>query len=183
MISRNIITDPESQVDITLYAIWTENSYTINFDGNNATGGKSLSSIHATFTQKIKLPANTYERSGYDFAGWSLNDPDLPFDDSKKIVDEAEVSGLTDEPNGVVTLFALWEPRNDTKFTVEVYFQDFDGNFNLDNSRAITFKISSTFEEFNEKIEKLSKEGNVFIGQSRTESIMTITATDEDYEH
>jgi uncharacterized repeat protein (TIGR02543 family) len=55
--------------DVTLYAKWTANSYTITFNANGGTGTMATSAIVAG-TAKI-ITANAYTRSSHIFAGWS----------------------------------------------------------------------------------------------------------------
>ncbi|MBQ8845457.1 MAG: InlB B-repeat-containing protein, partial [Clostridia bacterium] len=181
LIDNGTLTDPETSVEITLYAIWKENYYTISFDGNKADGGTGLSSQVVTYTQAYKLEKNGFTRQGYDFVGWSMN-KDTTYDDISNIIeDEAIVSMLTSEPDGHVVLHAIWEPRNDTNFNIEVYFEDFDGMFILDNTRTVNFIIESTFDGFDLTTIVANSELGIYNGQSRTESIITITAGDEDY--
>ena len=53
----------------TLYAKWTQSSFTITYDYNGATGGNStVSSSFTTGGTAITLPAPT--RTGYTFGGW-----------------------------------------------------------------------------------------------------------------
>ena len=82
--------------DITLYAIWEINSYTISFNGNGGSGsmsdivmthGSSLDEVECEFT----APAH------YHFAGWSTS---TSVDD---MVDEWPMVITSD-----VTLYALW---------------------------------------------------------------------------
>jgi uncharacterized repeat protein (TIGR02543 family) len=55
--------------DVTLYAKWTANPYTITFNANGGTGTMATSAIVAG-TAKI-ITANAYTRSSHIFAGWS----------------------------------------------------------------------------------------------------------------
>jgi uncharacterized repeat protein (TIGR02543 family) len=60
---------PSVNADLTLFAIWTPNVYSLTYVYNSATGGNSTSS--ASFTTggtPIRLPTPT--RTGYTFAGW-----------------------------------------------------------------------------------------------------------------
>ncbi|MDD4354958.1 MAG: InlB B-repeat-containing protein, partial [Candidatus Izemoplasmatales bacterium] len=54
--------------DMTLYAHWNANSYSVEFDVD---GGIALDSLTVTFDQEFVLPKP--EREGYSFAGWSYN--------------------------------------------------------------------------------------------------------------
>ncbi len=64
----NLTTQPNDV--ISFYAVWSVNSYTISFDGNNGEGGTSdLMPYGATLT------APTVTRANYTFVGWS---PEVP---------------------------------------------------------------------------------------------------------
>ncbi|PKV04444.1 L,D-transpeptidase catalytic domain-containing protein, partial [Bifidobacterium pseudolongum subsp. globosum] len=52
--------------DITLYAQWTANKYTVKFDAN---GGTTVAAATVEHGQKAAQPANP-TRTGYAFAGW-----------------------------------------------------------------------------------------------------------------
>jgi uncharacterized repeat protein (TIGR02543 family) len=52
--------------NITLYAKWTINTYTVSF---NSQGGSAVSDITALYNTKITSP-NAPNKTGYNFAGW-----------------------------------------------------------------------------------------------------------------
>jgi uncharacterized repeat protein (TIGR02543 family) len=62
-----------SSQNITLYAKWTANTYTITYNTNGATGSPSRASdTYTTGDAGLSLPnINTMVKTGYDFAGWS----------------------------------------------------------------------------------------------------------------
>ncbi len=67
--------------NVTLYAQWSINSYTIIFDANGGTGGWSQSLVYAS---SLTPPAVT--RTGYTFTGWSPSPPPtVPADHSTYI--------------------------------------------------------------------------------------------------
>ena len=57
--------------NLTLYAQWTANDYTITFDSN---GGSPVASITQAFGSAVTAPVDP-TRAGYTFAGW---DPAVP---------------------------------------------------------------------------------------------------------
>ena len=52
--------------DMTVYAVWRINSYTVAFDANGGTGGVTMTQDYGT-----ALTAPTVTRTGYTFTGWS----------------------------------------------------------------------------------------------------------------
>ena len=89
----------QSHDQVTLYAIWSSNSYFVVFDGNNATSG-SMASESVDKGDPVTLIANEYARTGYIFSGWSTtrNGP-LAYEDE-----------ATFTPDSSVSLFAIWTP-------------------------------------------------------------------------
>ena len=55
--------------DITLYAKWTPNIYTVNFNSN---GGSAVTSQYVAYSGTANMPAAP-TRAGYTFAGWYSN--------------------------------------------------------------------------------------------------------------
>lgn len=55
--------------DITLYAQWTANKYTIKYDRNGGTG--SMANTTVTYGVSQKLRANTFNKDKAKFQGWS----------------------------------------------------------------------------------------------------------------
>ena len=55
---------------ITLYPFWTINKYTVTFDANGGTGGKTVTLDYGT-----ALSAPTVTRDGHTFTGWSPSVP------------------------------------------------------------------------------------------------------------
>lgn len=89
--------------DITLYAKWTPNTYTVTFDANGGSG--EMDSQSFTYDAAQNLTENKFTRSGYTFAGWNTSSEGTgtSYDNS------ASIKNLTDEPNGNITLYAQWE--------------------------------------------------------------------------
>lgn len=98
---------------ITLYAVWTANPYTIEFDGNGHTGGEVMSPQPMTYDQAANLKANAFSKTGYSFSGWALT-----AGGAVEHVDQASVYNLA--TSGTVTLYAKW--------TANTYTIEFNGN-------------------------------------------------------
>ena len=92
--------------DITLYAQWTPNTYTIQFDANEGTGEMEDQSFTYD-AEPTSLSANIFERVGYNFNSWNTAQDGT----GDRYNDKAEVQNLTAEAKGVVTLYAQWEEK------------------------------------------------------------------------
>ena len=114
--------------DLTLYAQWKPNTYTVIYDGNGATGG-SMSPSTATYNSNFLTKKNEFTRTGYTFNGWST-----------KADGSAGGWGLTD--SGVyessvpwkwtytsgLTLYAQWKPNTYAQ-TIQARYQNADGTW------------------------------------------------------
>ncbi|MBQ6733887.1 MAG: InlB B-repeat-containing protein [Lachnospiraceae bacterium] len=97
--------------DLTLYAKWTPNTYTVVFDGNGKTGG-SMANLNVSFERGATLRNNTYSRRGYAFAGWALSKEDAAAGNrAYENLDVPDWSYFLPLKNkSVVRLYAIWEP-------------------------------------------------------------------------
>ena len=96
---------------VNLYAQWTANSYTVRFDAGADGVTGSMADQKFTYDLPQQLSANGFVRTGYTFAGWKVkNSVSTLSADSRADTyeDKAEVSNLTADANGVVTLVAQW---------------------------------------------------------------------------
>ena len=92
----------EAGAQVHLYAVWTENEYTIVFRSNNGVG--SMDDLRLAYTDQVTLPAYGFTLTGYTFAGWNTERGGS----GTSYADQAEVQGLTTEVNGRVYLYAQW---------------------------------------------------------------------------
>lgn len=99
--------------DITLYAKWDANTYTVTFDAGEGTVSPENQTV--TFDQPYSaLPTPT--RAGYDFAGWYLNETLITADNTVTVANDH-------------TLTAAWNARGDTQYTVEYWTEGLDGAY------------------------------------------------------
>ncbi len=92
--------------DTTLYAKWTEHTYTIKFNPNGGSG--TMADIpNVLYSASQTLTANAFFRYGYLFKGWAKNA--VAVDANVDYLDQAEVDSLTPQNNGEVILYAVWE--------------------------------------------------------------------------
>lgn len=87
--------------NVTVYAHWIGNGYTVRFTGNGATGGGTPDQA---FQYNIgqNLHRNGFTRDGYTFTGWKRADNQQAYGDGQW------VNNLTTQPNGIVTMVAQW---------------------------------------------------------------------------
>ena len=104
--------------NITLYAKWMVNQYTISFDSN---GGSAVSSITQDYNTAVTVPADP-TREGYTFATWT---PALP--------------GTMPAENMVCV--AQWTPNTNTQYTVKHLKENLD---NDDYTEVIEDRQTST---------------------------------------
>ncbi len=88
----SFLTDIATQ-DITLYAKWNINSYTITFETN---GGSSISSLTQAY-DSVVIGSPTTTKEGYEFVGWYKDQTLL------------EPYTLTNIPAENLTLYAKWD--------------------------------------------------------------------------
>lgn len=87
--------------NVTVYAHWIGNGYTVRFTGNGATGGNTPDQA---FQYNIgqNLRRNGFTRDGYTFTGWTRADNQQAYGDGQW------VNNLTTQPDGIVTMVAQW---------------------------------------------------------------------------
>ncbi len=106
----------------TLYAHWTANTYTVQYNGNGSTGGSTASSDHTydvakaltangytrsytvTFNHNYTGSSNTTKTATYTFAGWNT----AANGSGTSYTNGQSVSNLTSTKDGTVTLYAKW---------------------------------------------------------------------------
>ena len=94
----------EYTADIILYAKWTPNTYTIQFNGGTGANG-STASVTATYDQPVTLTANGFTMAGKNFAGWATSQENANAG-TVEYSDQTEVLNLAE--SGTVTLYAVW---------------------------------------------------------------------------
>ncbi len=118
--------------DMTITASWSENSYSVYFDGNDHTGGTNVSQINTTYTGNVTIPGCTYAKTGYDFLYWTSNKDGS----GTKYYPGDVVSKLTTVRDGGVTLYAQWAPT--------VYTITYEYNDGTDTKKEHSFSITDT---------------------------------------
>ena len=150
--------------NLSLYAQWEANSYTIIYDANGGNG--SMSTSTHIYDEAKTLSANNFSRTGWTFMGWSKTP-----NGAVEYENIAEVKNLTDQANGNVTLYAVWNLRTSGStylsgpYTIDhkldeslgVYICDLSKTFDLQElayqKRSLTIAISCTAQAKDKKEE------------------------------
>lgn len=103
----------EAGGEYDLYAVWQANAYTVKFHAN---GGEGEMEPQAFFYgAKQSLSANRFENEDFGFVGWAT-----AAGGPVAYRNGEEVSNLTDEPDGIVDLFAVWSEEPLPEAVVQV---------------------------------------------------------------
>ena len=86
--------------NLTLYAQWEANKYTVQFNANGGSG--TMADQTFAYDEQKALTANSFACTGYTFAGWNTQ----ANGSGTNYSDKASVKNLA--PNGEVTLYAKW---------------------------------------------------------------------------
>lgn len=136
----------QSNVDVTLYAVWKINTYTISYDVGN--GNNAPEAQLKTYGNNLTLSSSKPTREGHTFMGWSTT----------------EIGTIAEyQPNSIFTinadtvLYAVWEINTYTM----VY--DANGGIGAPESQEKTYGIDLTLSSV-----MPSKEGYTFKGWAAT---------------
>ena len=88
--------------NLTVYAHWTANKYTVTYNANGGTG--TMANQELSYDKAATLNANTFKRTGYRFNGWNTKADGT----GTSYADKASVKNLTATSGGTVTLYAKW---------------------------------------------------------------------------
>jgi hypothetical protein len=101
---------------VTLYAVWTANTYIVVF--NSSGGAGSMTNQTFTYGTAQNLTNNAFTRSGYSFAGWAVTSGGT----TAAYANGQSVSNLTATANGTVTLYAVWKVITGTVNIPIIYY-------------------------------------------------------------
>ncbi|SBV91476.1 exported hypothetical protein [uncultured Eubacteriales bacterium] len=129
------VTNLAASGTVTLYAVWTANTYTVAYDGKDATSGSTANSSH-TYDVAQNLTANGYVKTGYTFAGWDTD----PSGANVVYTDGQSVTNLA--ASGTVTLYAVWTDNSRLSVKDDVSGATFGNPFARTGDTTTTYKIS-----------------------------------------
>lgn len=118
--------------DVTLYAQWRPNSYTIQYVGNGNTGG-SMDPQAVSYDQSATLTKNKFVRDAVkdkentnkshergDFVSWNTKADGS----GTKYTDQQKILNLTATDGDVITLYAQWDDAPTLEVSDNAYEQD-----------------------------------------------------------
>ena len=150
------------QQDVTLYAKWTLNTYTVHFDKNHSDATGTMNDQSFTYNTAQNLTANGFSRIGYDFMGWSTTP-----NGSVAYTNGQSVNNLTNQNGAVVNLYAVWQ------------LNTYSITYNLDGGSVATPNPTSYTVQSNAiTLVNPTREGYTFTGWTGTglnSSTMTVT--------
>ena len=108
-------TIPSGSTGVSLYAKWDQ-TYTIVYNGNGATGSTTMSVTHTNVMAGVDVPlyASNYSRSGYGFLGWSFTQIDPDAANASTLIANATIYGPSEtitapaRTSATHTLYAVW---------------------------------------------------------------------------
>lgn len=84
--------------NLTLYAVWKANTYTVSYNANGGTGAPGKQT--KTYGVNLTLSSTKPTRTNYNFKGWGT---------SAGSTTVAYAAGATYTENAAITLYAIWE--------------------------------------------------------------------------
>ncbi len=94
--------------EITLYAEWGANSYSIKFDKNSESATGTMSNLAMVYGTEKQLTQNAYSWTGYTFNGWNTKADGT----GAHFTDKQSVNNLA--ISGTITIYAQWTPNTYT---------------------------------------------------------------------
>lgn len=124
---------------VTLYAQWKIIEYTIVFDGNGYTAGRTDRMTGCKYAQTYTLRKNAFGRAGYRFLGWNTqkDGSGVSYDNKAKFSTTAIKDG------DVITLYAQWRENKWDESPIE-----FHARYMSDNGVSFAnnnFRLSDRF--------------------------------------
>ena len=147
------VQDASDQLSLTdgdtlnLYAIWTP-IYSLIYNGNGADAGSmsSVDVVDSLTAGKLRLVASNFSRTGYGFAGWSLDNDaatKLLSGTQVKVYGPNEVAVVDNaflayaDTNNEINLYAVWIPA-DTNYTLQTFTSTECGAMSIGDVTALT---------------------------------------------
>jgi uncharacterized repeat protein (TIGR02543 family) len=141
-------------VNITLYAEWDANTYTVRYDKNHGDATGSIPPSFCTYNEPEILPSVGFTRDGYDLLGWATT-----AGGARVYTKGQSVSNLTTIHEDTVTLYAVWASNGTLTYTI-IY----DANGGLGDTEDIAgIGIPQSL-----RADGFTRDGYTFVGWART---------------
>ena len=171
---KNLTTENNAQ--IVLYAQWiVEGDYLILYELNEGTNSTENPTSYNVESETITLKEPT--KQGYEFECWQTSSGEI-------------ISQITKGSVGDITLYAKWNPRTDTLYTVNHYKQEMTGEYLLFQTETCTgttdsetLAVAKSYDGFEAKSfeqKVILADGSTVIDIYYTRNIYTVTFICED---
>ena len=139
---------------ITLTARWGARpaGTTLTYKANGGVGADEVENLANNAT--VTTIANPFSRVGYTFKGWDTNPKG-----EGSIAPDTQVQV---DNNGANVLYAIWTANTDTKYTVEFYYEDANGNYTLNHKDETRTATTDTRVEVTDD-DKAAKENGKYV--------------------
>ena len=151
------------QGEITLFAQWSQNFFTISYDEN--TGNGVMEPVNVNQGDTLTVPDTLFTKLGYEFTSWNtaLDGSGTTYN-AGDTLDPTTVSRLL---QGEITLFAQWKANN---YTVE---------FNANQGEGVMANQNFTYDlADNLNLNKFTRKGYTFVGWNTIANATTGNLTD-----
>ena len=142
-----------NNASVTLYAVWSVNTYTVSYNANGGSGApSSQTKIYGT---ALTLSSTKPTRTGYTFIGWST---------SSTATSATYTAGSSYTSNSSVTLYAVWKLNT---YTVSY---NANGGSGAPSSQTKTYGVTLTLSST-----KPTRTGYTFLGWSTSSTATSAT--------
>ena len=148
-----------------LYAIWSENEYTITYHANNGTEDIIVSDP-IKYGADTTIETNQFTYTGYKFVEWNT----LADGNGESYNVEATVSNLTNDNNGTFDLYAIWETDE-----FAIHYVENDGS-EIAGASDLTVYYNDTT---NKQLAEISKTGYTHLGWAFEPNQTVVSEIDE----
>ena len=177
--ANNLATGEENDKNVTLYAVWKANEYTVTYDSNKGNGSSNptgtVKTTNHIYDNKNNLSQDKYSREGYTFLGWSKTQHKDSVDTDICTDCITEAYNLASDDNANVTLYAVWKANE--------YIVTYDSNVSSDSvstPKGIVNSTSHTYDNMKSlTTDVYTRDGYKFLGWSLNKNHNDLTSEDK----
>jgi len=158
--------------DTTLYALWGERSsyIQVTFNKNDGSAEPEEKIIYVKKNTSFTLPATSFTREGYTFAGWAKSSSSK----TKSYADEAYV--YSSDAGSDITLYALW---HDDSHYIITFYPNYTGSSDSYVEQVVEKNENGTIATLDENT--FTRDGYVFYGWYTSSTLSTSGSTSNFY--